>query len=92
MSRPVMGRRDRVRVEFGLSPELAERCTTMPGLKVGRCRRPVSVFSRVHSLRWARLPLSAVQATEIATIRFPTTGNRLACNVCQRDGEGRPGT
>ena len=25
MSRPVMGRRERVRVEFGLSPELAER-------------------------------------------------------------------
>jgi len=25
MPRPVMGRRDRVRVEFGLSPELAER-------------------------------------------------------------------
>jgi hypothetical protein len=25
MARPVMGRRDRVRVEFGLSPELAER-------------------------------------------------------------------
>ena len=25
MPRPVMGRRERVRVEFGLSPELAER-------------------------------------------------------------------